>query len=301
MNGAAPGQVLAVVHDQQQLLGGQEALDRLARATRPRAAMIAERADDRRGHVLAAVATAASDTKRAPSAKSASTARAASSASRVLPTPPGPVSVSSRTEPARSRSPTAASSSPATDRPIRRRRQRAAPDRRLAPAARAAASSAGSWREDRLVEVVQLGARLDPELLDEHLAGVAVGLQRVGLAAAAIQREHQLRVQPLAPRMLARELLELGDQLGVAPGGEVGLHAHLQRRQALLLQARDLGRRERRRRELRQRRPTPQRQRLAQHAPRPARRARRPAPRGPSATPRSKRSASSSPTPTSSR
>ena len=57
--------------------------------------------------------------------------------------------------------------------------------------------------EDRLVEVVQLGARLDPELLDEDLAGVAVGLQRVGLAAAAVQREHQLRVQPLAPRVLA--------------------------------------------------------------------------------------------------
>ena len=55
--------------------------------------------------------TPASDTRCAPSAKSASKARAASSASRVLPTPPGPVSVSSRTELARSRSPIAASSS----------------------------------------------------------------------------------------------------------------------------------------------------------------------------------------------
>ena len=52
------------------------------------------------------------------------------------------------------------------------------------------------------MEVVQLGAWLDPELLDEDLAGVAVGLQRVGLAAAAVQREHQLRVQPLTPRVL---------------------------------------------------------------------------------------------------
>ena len=50
----------------------------------------------------------------------------------------------------------------------------------------------------------------------------------------------------------------------MAPGGEVGLDAHLERRQALLLQARDLGRRERRRGELGQRRPAPQRQRLAQ-------------------------------------
>ena len=118
--------------------------------------------------------------------------------------------------------------------------------------------------EDRLVELVQLGAGLDPELLDEHLARVAVGLQRVGLAAAAVQREHQLRVQPLAPRVLAGELLELADQLGVAPGGQVGLDAHLHGREALLLQPRDLGRRERRRGELGQRRPAPQLQRLAQ-------------------------------------
>ena len=55
--------------------------------------------------------------------------------------------------------------------------------------------------EDRLVEVMELGAWLDPELLDEHLARVPVGLQGVGLAAAAIQREHQLRVQALAPRV----------------------------------------------------------------------------------------------------
>ena len=40
--------------------------------------------------------------------------------------------------------------------------------------------------EDRLVELVQLGAWLDPELLDEHLARAPIGLQRVGLAAAAI-------------------------------------------------------------------------------------------------------------------
>ena len=111
---------------------------------------------------------------------------------------------------------------------------------------------------------MQLGARLDPELFDEHLAGVAVGLQRVGLAAAAIQREHQLRVQPLAPRMPGREPLELADQLSVTPGGEIGLDAHLHGREVLLLQAGDLSRRERRGGELRQRRPPPQLQRLAQ-------------------------------------
>ena len=77
------------------------------------------------------------------------------------------------------------------------------------------------------MEVVQLYARLDPELLDEDLACLAISLQRIALAAAAVQREHQLRVQSLAPRVLAGQLLELTDQLGVAAGDEIGLDAHL--------------------------------------------------------------------------
>jgi hypothetical protein len=89
--------------------------------------------------------------------------------------------------------------------------------------------------QDGFVEVVEVGAWLDPELLDEHLAGVAVGLERVCLAAAATQREHQLRVQPLTPRVLAGELLELTDQLSVAPDDEVGLDAQLEGREVLLL------------------------------------------------------------------
>lgn len=68
---------------------------------------------------------------------------------------------------------------------------------------------------------------------------------RVGLAAAAVEREHQLRVEPLAPWVLAGELLELADQLRVAPSGEVGFDAHLHGRELLLLQTRDLRWRER--------------------------------------------------------
>ena len=65
--------------------------------------------------------------------------------------------------------------------------------------------------EDRLVEFVQLGSRLEPELFDEDVAGVAVGCQRVRLAAAAVEREHQLRVQPLTPRVLRDVPLQVGD------------------------------------------------------------------------------------------
>ena len=95
------------------------------------------------------------------------------------------------------------------------------------------------------MQLPQLGSRLDPERLDEHRARLPKGLQRVGLATGAVEREHQLAVQALAQRMLDDQTLELRHQLAVPAGAEIGLHASLQRRQPLLLQPRDLRRRER--------------------------------------------------------
>ena len=66
----------------------------------------------------------------------------------------------------------------------------------------------------------------------------------------------------------ARSCGELAHQRSVRPAREVGLHARLQRHQALLLQARDLRRRERLELQVRQRRPMPQLERFAQHDPR---------------------------------
>jgi hypothetical protein len=40
----------------------------------------------------------------------------------------------------------------------------------------------GVLAQDRLVQVTQLGPRLDPDLLDQDAAGVAVGLERLRLA-----------------------------------------------------------------------------------------------------------------------
>ena len=62
-------------------------------------------------------------------------------------------------------------------------------------------------REDRPLERAQPLARLDPELVDERAARVLVGLQRVGLAVAAVEREHQLAAQPLAVRVLGDQRL----------------------------------------------------------------------------------------------
>ena len=47
--------------------------------------------------------------------------------------------------------------------------------------------------EDRPLELLQLRARLDSELVDEHRSRFAVSLERLRLAAARIQRPHQRR------------------------------------------------------------------------------------------------------------
>jgi hypothetical protein len=73
----------------------------VSRTARTRAIVAAIRAGSR---------TAASGTNQTPSRKSAATSSATRTASRVLPTPPGPVSVTRRTPRRRSRSATAATS-----------------------------------------------------------------------------------------------------------------------------------------------------------------------------------------------
>ena len=203
----------------------------------------AERPHDRRG-TSSGRRRAASDTKQRRPRSPRSTARAASSASRVLPTPPGPVSVSSRASPARSRSATAASSArgrssgSAARQAACRAPARCARGRRGRARDRGPGSPAGASRSSAPGSI--------PSCSTSTSRASPVGLQRLRLAAAAIQRQHQLPVQALAPRMLARQPPQLGDQLGVAPGGQVGLDAHLERGQPQLLQPRDLGRRERR-------------------------------------------------------
>ena len=84
--------------------------------------------------------------------------------------------------------------------------------------------------EDRGLELAELGAGIDAELLDERLARGAVGGERVGLAARAVEREHELRARPFAQRLGGDERLELGDELGVAPERKVGLDPLLERR-----------------------------------------------------------------------
>ena len=96
---------------------------------------------------------------------------------------------------------------------------------RIASPARRAGSSSrcrgeverGVLREDRPLEALEQRARLETELLEEHGPPVAVVLERLGLPPGAVERDHQLRAEPVAERVLARNGLELADDLGARP------------------------------------------------------------------------------------
>jgi hypothetical protein len=123
--------------------------------------------------------------------------------------------------------------------------------------------------QDPGLELAQLRARLKAQVLAHAAARVAVGLERLGLPAAAVQREHELSSKALAERVLADEPIEFAGDLPVAPERQVGVHALLEGDEAQLVEPRDLLPCKRLVGEVRQRRAPPQRQPLAQ----PARRA----------------------------
>ena len=77
--------------------------------------------------------------------------------------------------------------------------------------------------QDGLLQPLEADAGLDPELVDQDLAGRPVGGQGVGLAARPVQGEHQLAVEVLAQRVQPDQRLQLGHQLVVAAEGQLGL------------------------------------------------------------------------------
>ena len=95
--------------------------------------------------------------------------------------------------------------------------------------------------EDRALQLLQTGAGLDPELVAECPPSASVRLERLCLTTASVEGEHQLRAQALAVGVRRNEGLELGDERVVVPEREVRFDPGLDRRQAELLQARDLG------------------------------------------------------------
>ena len=115
-----------------------------------------------------------------------------------------------------------------------------------------------------MFERLQLGSGLHAELVDQPRPRRAVGLERFGLAAGAVQGHHALAMQSFSKRMLVHERLELGDQLRVSPGFEVGVESILERREPQLLETTNLGLSEGLEPQVGERRPAPNLQRLPQ-------------------------------------
>ena len=122
----------------------------------------------------------------------------------------------------------------------------------------------GILLQDRLLELAQRPARLNAEFADEDPPALLIDLERFRLAPGAVEREHQLRAQMLAQRMLSDKPLDLGYQLGVPAQGEISIDAFLETDEAQLLEARDLESGKAVVGELAKRRATPERQRLVQ-------------------------------------
>ena len=134
---------------------------------------------------------------------------------------------------------------------------------RLRPRGRLRRRRGTSWRRIAASSARSSGDGSMPKAVDQRLIRAAVGLERLGLAPAAIEREHLLAAQPLAQRMLARRAPRARDHLGIRPQARSASIRSLSTRAADPRAARSRAARSARR-DVRQRRATPQRQRLAQ-------------------------------------
>ena len=83
--------------------------------------------------------------------------------------------------------------------------------------------------EDPLLERAQLRPGFQPKLAVERIAAFAIGRERVGLATALVQRQHQLPQQPLAVGVRGDQRLQLADQTTVITEHQVGVDAILER------------------------------------------------------------------------
>ena len=119
--------------------------------------------------------------------------------------------------------------------------------------------------QDPPLELVELGAGLEAELIREPLPGCSQSGQRVGLTAGSVERKHQLTQEPLPQRMLTGEALELRHEFRAFAGREPRVDLLFERCQALLLEPLCLGGRKRLVKHVRQRRPAPQGERVTEH------------------------------------
>jgi hypothetical protein len=87
-----------------------------------------------------------------------------------------------------------------------------------------------------VVQALELRARFDPELLDQHVARLPVAVQSLGGPSAAVQGEHQLGMEALAQRVPLRQIAQLRHDVLMPAEIQVGLDADLERLQPQLLE-----------------------------------------------------------------
>lgn len=76
--------------------------------------------------------------------------------------------------------------------------------------------------------MLELRARLEPEILVKASARLLVRVEGLGLPTRAEEREHELRDEALAIRVLANEHSELADELFVPTARQLRLEAELE-------------------------------------------------------------------------
>ncbi len=116
--------------------------------------------------------------------------------------------------------------------------------------------------QDHQLQGARLGRRLEAEQLVERAAQHLVRVERLLLPARAVQREHRQPAEPLARRVLAREPGCLGHDRVVVAELDLRLEPVLERGQAQLVEPRDLVLEERLEREVGERWPAPERERV---------------------------------------
>jgi hypothetical protein len=88
--------------------------------------------------------------------------------------------------------------------------------------------------EDRAFQLAQGWAGIEPGLLGQDVPGLPEGLQRRGLAAVAVEGDHELPPEPFPQRVVRDQALELAREPGDVAAAQVGGDARLQSLQSQL-------------------------------------------------------------------
>ena len=92
----------------------------------------------------------------------------------------------------------------------------------------------GLLEDYRFLELPQLRGGIDSQLLTQVGSEPSVGVQGIGLAAGAIQRQHQLGPAPLAQRFGCHRRLQITDHRRVLTQAQTSLYQLLLARQVQL-------------------------------------------------------------------